>query len=51
VRLELLDDLHRAIFGAPLTVPAGKVARTRSNAVVPGLSWPVTVETRCITWE
>ena len=39
------------IFGAPLTVPAGKVARTRSKASTPGRSRPSTCETMCMTCE
>ena len=38
-------------FGAPETVPAGKVARTTSNGVTPSRSSPATSETRCVTCE
>ena len=38
-------------FGAPLTVPAGKVARSTAIASRPGLSLPSTLETMCMTWE
>ena len=38
------------IFGAPVTVPAGKAARSASVADTPGANSPVTVDTRCITW-
>ena len=33
-------------FGAPVIEPPGKVARSRSVAVTPGMSSPTTVETR-----
>ena len=39
------------ILGAPLTVPAGKVARSRSMALIPGCRSPITLETMCMTWE
>ena len=42
---------QKETFGAPLTVPAGKVARSTSIAFRPGLSCPVTLETICMTWE
>ena len=38
-------------FGAPDTVPAGNVARSRSTASRPGAIWPKTRETMCMTWE
>ena len=38
-------------LGAPLTVPAGNVARSTSTAVRPGASSPETWDVRCITWE
>ncbi len=37
-------------LGAPLTVPAGKVARSTSIAVRSGSTCPSTVDTRCMTW-
>jgi hypothetical protein len=37
------------ILGAPLTVPAGKVARSTSMALMPAFRCPVTLETMCIT--
>ncbi len=37
-------------FGAPLTVPAGRVARNTSMGVFPCTSSPVTCDVRCITW-
>ena len=37
-------------FGAPLTVPAGRVARKTSIAVLPGTSAPLTCDVRCMTW-
>ena len=39
------------IFGAPLTVPAGKVARSTSIAPMPSFSLPTTLETMCMTCE
>ena len=51
-RFQLVDNLHCTYFGAPLTVPAGKVARSTSIAVIPGFSnFPTTLETMCMTWE
>jgi hypothetical protein len=51
-RLQFVDDLHRPILGAPLTVPAGKVARSASMVrSVPGRNRPVTLETMCMTCE
>ena len=38
-------------FGAPLTVPAGKVARMRSKAFLSSDNFPKTSDTICITWE
>ena len=38
-------------FGAPLTVPAGNVARSTSTAVRPSASSPDTWLVRCITCE
>ena len=38
-------------LGAPLTVPAGKVAFSTAMASSPGLSLPSTLETMCITCE
>ena len=38
-------------FGAPLTVPAGKAARSTSMLVSPSLSVPSTFDTMCITCE
>ena len=38
-------------FGAPETVPAGNVARSRSNDVTPSRSSPATSDTRCVTCE
>ena len=38
-------------FGAPLSVPAGKVARRASTAVRPSARVPTTVLSMCITWE
>ena len=38
-------------FGAPETVPAGNVARSRSHASTPGAISPATSETRCVTCE
>ena len=38
-------------FGAPLTVPAGKAARSTSMLVSPGFSTPSTLDTMCITCE
>ena len=38
-------------LGAPLTVPAGKQARSTSNGVTPSRSSPTTSETRCETCE
>ena len=37
-------------LGAPLTVPAGNVARSRSYGVLPSVSRPVTELTMCMTW-
>ena len=37
------------ILGAPLSVPAGNVSASSSNGLVPGLTWPVTSLTRCMT--
>ena len=37
------------IFGAPVTEPGGKLARSRSASPASGRSVPVTVETRCHT--
>ena len=37
-------------FGAPVTVPTGRVARSASQQVRSRGSRPVTVELRCITW-
>ena len=39
------------IFGAPLKVPAGKVARTTSPARCPGRMVPRMFETMCMTCE
>ena len=47
------NDCNRAPvdFGdAPESVPAGKLARSASNAVNSGRSFPVTVLERCMTW-
>ena len=38
-------------FGAPDTVPAGNVARSRSNDETPARSSPATSETRCVMCE
>ena len=38
-------------LGAPETVPAGNVARKRSNGETPSCSSPATSETRCVTCE
>ena len=38
-------------FGAPLTVPAGNVARSTSTALAPSRRSPETWLVRCITWE
>ena len=38
-------------FGAPETVPAGNVARSRSNGETPSCSSPATSETRWVTCE
>ena len=38
------------ILGAPVSVPAGKVATSASSASLPGASSPVTELTMCITW-
>lgn len=38
-------------FGAPVIVPAGKVARTASSGLVPSPSRPLTVDTRWNTCE
>ena len=38
-------------FGAPLTVPCGKVALNTSTAPTPSLSRPDTPETMCMTCE
>ena len=37
-------------FGAPLTVPAGRVARNTSIGPSPSRRSPDTCEVRCITW-
>ena len=37
------------IFGAPVTEPGGKLARSRSASPASGRSVPATVETRCQT--
>ena len=37
------------IFGAPVTEPGGKLARSRSASPASGRSVPATVETRCHT--
>ena len=37
-------------FGAPLTVPAGSVARSTSIGPSPATSSPETCDVRCITW-
>ena len=37
-------------FGAPDTVPAGRVARSTSTGVRPSASSPDTCEVRCMTW-
>ena len=42
---------HARTFGAPLSVPAGKVARSRSKAERFGRSVPFTAETMCMTCE
>ena len=39
------------IFGAPVTVPAGKHARSASIGRRPSRSWPTTFETMCMTCE
>ena len=39
------------ILGAPLSVPAGKLARSTSSASSPGRSRPSTLLTMCITCE
>ena len=39
------------IFGAPVSVPAGKVARSTSRLVMPAFSRPSTLLTMCITCE
>ena len=38
-------------FGAPVTVPAGKLARSTSSASSPGAMRPSTFETMCMTCE
>ena len=38
-------------LGAPVTVPAGKLARSTSIASSPGFSRPSTLDTMCITCE
>ena len=38
-------------FGAPETVPAGKVARSKSTASLSGRIFPRTFETMCMTCE
>ena len=38
------------ILGAPLRVPAGKVARSRLNASCSGRTLPRTSLTMCMTW-
>ena len=38
-------------FGAPETVPAGKIERNASKRVLSLCSVPDTFETMCITWE
>ena len=38
-------------FGAPESVPAGRMASTASTASLSSRIWPVTVEPICITWE
>ena len=37
-------------FGAPDTVPCGKVARSTSTGPMPGARTPDTPDTMCITW-
>ena len=37
-------------FGAPLTVPAGSVARNTSMGDRPATRRPLTCDVRCITW-
>ena len=39
------------ILGAPLSVPAGKLARSTSSADRPGFKRPSTLLTMCITCE
>ena len=48
---EFVDDLHGADFGAPETVPTGRARRSASKTVFPAASFPVTLETMCMTWE
>ena len=38
-------------LGAPVSVPAGKAARSTSMLLMPGSSLPATLETRCMTCE
>ena len=38
-------------LGAPLSVPAGNVARSTSSASLPGASLPCTFEMMCMTCE
>ncbi|KAH3676223.1 hypothetical protein WICPIJ_009183 [Wickerhamomyces pijperi] len=38
-------------FGAPLTVPAGKMDLKASKRVLSGLKVPETWEVKCMTWE
>ena len=48
---EILVRQETVTAGAPLSVPAGKVARSTSMLVVPGWSRPSTLLTMCITCE
>ena len=38
-------------FGAPESVPAGRIARSASIGPTSGRSRPATEETMCIRWE
>lgn len=39
------------IFGAPDSVPAGRIARSASIALSPSRNCPVTLDTMCMTLE
>ena len=57
LRLRVRDDARAGLiciartFGAPVTVPAGKHARSTSNGVTPSRNSPVTSDTRWETCE